>query len=193
MKSAAQTGSRKPSVAFTLEEKALENLECKIARLQQLIEEGSFASAPRSLRTFNSWTAKLEPHGVSFESNASETLRRQPELQNRVAHLLRTVRESRAEPQRARDVSVQRARQSSETNKVLRQIAEAAVVSTRTENVLLRRKVEALTAQVEAVVAESARIREKLETENNVLRQQHAEMLRNSPKNVKMIHDRRDK
>jgi hypothetical protein len=179
---------KKPAIAFQLEEIARSNLERKVAWLGTQIANGALPpDVPSSLRRFNAWESEGTGGVPTFQRNANETLNKHPDLKAVAAELMGAAQTASQINVKPRDASLQRARDQVQLHLTIRKIAEAALVSARSENGYLLREVEALRAQMESMAEEMTRIREEYNNDLAKARARYAELLQTRSANVRAI------
>lgn len=178
----------KPSVAFANEEAGRANIERKIKRLSIMLNDDALTEdAPKSLRQFNAWAFAGGISEESFVSNGHATLRKHETLQSDAIRLTRLVKEAAKPAPPVRELSVNRARERAKVHLQLRQIAERHALQLTSENVELRRQIEALNSQVDSMTDELMAIRDAYEEALRELRSRNAELIRSIPSKIKVI------
>lgn len=185
--------SRKPVVAFALEEKAKENLLRKLHYLHLIVHESKDGNRPHprelptSLRRFNAWEHQVDDISQSFHRNANETLTRYPAIRDAALAILRIVKSATKPVTRPRDIGLKRAREQVKLHLAIRQIAEAELLQARSEISDLRRAIDGLEAQNRSIIDETIKIRKEFEETLQKLREQNSALLKQRPRNVRPI------
>lgn len=181
---------KKPVIAFKLESEARENIYRKIQHFKKLVSQGVVgADVPSSFRQFNAWTYSGDADGDSFVKNANETLARHKELRTEVGVLIELVKGVSTPVLRPRDIGLARAREQSRRHLKIRQIAEAYALGHVSENISLRKEIEALRAQIKSISDESERMQNLFDNESQKLMNRIADLLRERDDNVRLIRE----
>lgn len=163
-------GTRKPTVAFTNHQVAVNNIECKLAFAITLLkmcatsERGTYDELrrliPKSVRAFNLWDGATIPSGLNlpggdFKRNASETLAGAVSLQKRVVQFIDAARalKMQASPAPSQLESVAELKRRLKFSEVLRGIAETETI----KYLRLARKLEEELANLRNSEATNAR------------------------------------
>jgi hypothetical protein len=195
------TSAEKPKAALINQQKALLNIQTKISVLEQWVKDGipyacdevgnaielpggasQIDYYPTSVRQFNFWERSKQCSAVAeklpeFSRNANDTLRRHPGYQKQVESLIsqltrRAVRQNKKE----RAPALAELRRQLEVAEARNGVLEVELVNIRSSLKRLESTVSRMEKQMDADLAEAAKLRSKSEAEIAGLRRENAEL-----------------